>query len=390
MECEKREDNNHDKSDMVMGSTAVVDSNGNRSSSSCSISINCNNQLFESDSVPLSDEVQQKQQKQKQQKHATLHPPIILVSTCEEMNPSRRCTFEDCAVYAPAGSWNVPDPNMAFLAVCDGHGGRQMVEYLEDGLIFHVAAELNATDEHESSSSSNNNRQFQDNDTNRILRRLEQAFLMADIHSKTLGIATSGATVAVCLITRSSTNTTTTTATLTATSGSPSSDQEPTNDSTTDTNTTAAPQDSWTIYAANAGDARIVLGHAGTAYRMTKDHRTDDPDEVRRIEQSGGFLFKGRVLGVLAVTRSLGDHCMKEYVIAMPYTKAKTIVKDAMSDVSFVILACDGLWDVMSDQEAVDFVSKYQNSKESVAQELVKEALERGSTDNITVSVAWI
>ncbi|KAG7363997.1 protein phosphatase 2C [Nitzschia inconspicua] len=381
MECEKREDD-HDKSDLVMGNTAVVDSNGNRSSSSSSI----NNQLFELDSVPLSDEVQKQQQK-----HTTLHPPIILVSTCEEMNPSRRCTFEDCAVYAPAGSWNVPDPNMAFLAICDGHGGRQMVEYLEDGLIFHVAAELNATDEHDDD---DNSGQIQDNeDTNSILRRLEQAFLMANIHSKTLGIATSGATVAVCLITRSSTDTTTmakAAATLTATAGSPSSDQEPTNDSTIDTNTTAAPQDSWTIYAANAGDARIVLGHAGKAYRMTKDHRTDDPDEVRRIEQSGGFLFKGRVLGVLAVTRSLGDHCMKEYVIAMPYTKAKTIVKEAISDVSFVILACDGLWDVMSDQEAVDFVSKYQNSKESVAQELVKEALERGSTDNITVSVAWI
>jgi serine/threonine protein phosphatase PrpC len=66
--------------------------------------------------------------------------------------------------------------------------------------------------------------------------------------------------------------------------------------------------DTWTIYTANAGDARIVLGHGGDAYRLTKDHKTDDPDEVRRIEQSGGFMFKGRVLGILAVTRSLGDH----------------------------------------------------------------------------------
>jgi serine/threonine protein phosphatase PrpC len=216
-------------------------------------------------------------------------PPIAVVSTCEEMNPTRRYTFEDCAVYAPAGTWNVPDPNMAFLCICDGHGGRQMVEYLEDGLIFHVAAELNATDDPVI------NEHNMDNGDATVLQRLERAFLMADIHSKTLGISTSGATVAVCLITRSPA--TTTLASL------PS-------DEMADSHIDGAGMafDTWRIYAANAGDARIVLGHAGKGYRLTKDHRTDDPDEVRRIEQSGGFLFKGRVLGVLAVTRSLGDH----------------------------------------------------------------------------------
>jgi serine/threonine protein phosphatase PrpC len=205
-------------------------------------------------------------------------PPIILVSTCEEMNPTRRCTFEDCAVYAPAGNWNVPDPNMAFLCVCDGHGGRQMVEYLEDGLQYHVSAELNATDDDDSDVEQgvDDTHKLDFSTNSNILKRLERAFFMADIHSKTLNISTSGATVAACLITRSKTNN--------------------------------RDKDAWTIYAANAGDARIVLGHAGKAFRMTKDHRTDDPEEVRRIEQSGGFLFKGRVLGVLAVTRSLGDH----------------------------------------------------------------------------------
>ena len=80
-----------------------------------------------------------------------------------------------------------------------------------------------------------------------------------------------------------------------------------------------------TIYTANAGDARIVLGHSGIATRLTKDHRTDDPSEVQRIEKSGGFMFKGRVLGVLAVTRSLGDHCMKQYVVAQPFLKETSI-----------------------------------------------------------------
>lgn len=229
-----------------------------------------------------------------QQQHFPSLSPISLVSTCEEMNPSRRCTFEDCALYAPAGTWKVPDENMAFLAICDGHGGRQMVEYLEDGLVFHVAAELNA-DADECCD--------KDSGDKDILKRLERAFLMADIHSKTLGISTSGATVAACLITRSTTTTTT------KEKPAPPKDSqcdemkpEPYNNDSIINNST------WTIYAANAGDARIVLGHSGKAHRMTKDHRTDDTEEVRRIEQSGGFLFKGRVLGVLAVTRSLGDH----------------------------------------------------------------------------------
>lgn len=74
---------------------------------------------------------------------------------------------------------------------------------------------------------------------------------------------------------------------------------------------------------------------------MTHDHRTDDPEEVRRIEQAGGFLFKGRVVGVLAVTRSLGDHCMKDFVIAKPFVRELTIQlpeKEGDSP-SFLILA---------------------------------------------------
>ena len=181
-------------------------------------------------------------------------------------------------MYAPSGTWNAPDENMAFLAIADGHGGRDIVEFLEDGLLYHVTHEL----------------QIEENDSNdSIHARLERSFLMADIHSKALGLTNSGATVAVCLVTR----------------GNDIYDQS-SNDTESDQNN----DNTWKIYAANAGDARIVLCHGGKALRMTQDHRTDDPEEVRRIEESGGFVFKGRVLGILAVTRSLGDHCMKEYV----------------------------------------------------------------------------
>ena len=72
-----------------------------------------------------------------------------------------------------------------------------MVEYLEHGLLFHIAHELKHR-RHESHDKNNENDDYDDEAT--ILERLERAFLMADIHSNQLGITTSGATVAVCLV----------------------------------------------------------------------------------------------------------------------------------------------------------------------------------------------
>ena len=144
-----------------------------------------------------------------------------------------------------------------------------------------------------------------------------------------------------------------------------------------------------TLYAANAGDARIVLGHQGRAMRLTKDHRTDDPDEVARIANAGGFMFKGRVVGVLAITRSLGDHCMKRFVVAEPDCSETSIQLEGKNP-SFLICACDGLWDVFQDQEAVDFVMKYQHERDQMAEHLVNEAIRKGSTDNVSCVVAWL
>jgi serine/threonine protein phosphatase PrpC len=149
------------------------------------------------------------------------------------------------------------------------------------------------------------------------------------------------------------------------------------------------------IVAANVGDARVVLGHNnGTAERLTRDHKADNDDEVERIRQAGGFCFKGRVSGVLAVTRSLGDFYLKDFVIAEPYVSEQTIsivqAPPQPHQRSFVVLACDGLWDVMSDQEVVDFVRSFPGERNQVAKCLIKEALQRGSADNITAVVAML
>ena len=81
---------------------------------------------------------------------------------------------------------------------------------------------------------------------------------------------------------------------------------------------------------------------------------------------------------------------MKEYVIAKPYTSEKDVVITSEEETSFIILACDGLWDVFKDQEAVDFVLARLEERDQVSKYLVAEALKRGSTDNITVSVAFL
>lgn len=131
--------------------------------------------------------------------------------------------------------------------------------------------------------------------------------------------------------------------------------------------------------------------------RLSHDHRVDDPSEAERIERAGGFLFKNRVLGVLAVTRSLGDHCMKEFVIAKPYYNKTTISRNSTCDTKetddlppVLVMACDGLWDVIQDQEAIDLALAYPGDKTDVAQFLVEEAIRRGSTDNVSAIVAWL
>lgn len=136
------------------------------------------------------------------------------------------------------------------------------------------------------------------------------------------------------------------------------------------------------LYVANAGDARAVLERDKKAIRLSYDHKGSDADEARRIVESGGFVISGRVNGVLAVTRSLGDISMKEWVIGNPYTTETELD----SNDSKLILACDGLWDVCSDQEPFDHIRELQDPQ-TAAQELVQFALVKGSNDNLTVMV---
>ncbi|KAJ1549183.1 Protein phosphatase 2C 1 [Nowakowskiella sp. JEL0078] len=136
------------------------------------------------------------------------------------------------------------------------------------------------------------------------------------------------------------------------------------------------------LYTANVGDARAVLCRNGCAIRLSYDHKGSDRDEAQRIKNHGGFVMNNRVNGILAVTRSLGDISMKEWIIGNPFT-TETVLYEADS---FIILACDGVWDVCSDQTAVDIIKDIDDPQQA-SETLLAFALDNFSTDNLSVLV---
>ncbi|CAI4872370.1 CKB_collapsed_G0008860.mRNA.1.CDS.1 [Saccharomyces cerevisiae] len=106
------------------------------------------------------------------------------------------------------------------------------------------------------------------------------------------------------------------------------------------------------LYTANVGDSRIVLFRNGNSIRLTYDHKASDTLEMQRVEQAGGLIMKSRVNGMLAVTRSLGDKFFDSLVVGSPFTTSVEIT----SEDKFLILACDGLWDVIDDQDACELI----------------------------------
>eukprot|EP01087_Luapelamoeba_hula_P003988 TRINITY_DN1395_c0_g1_i4.p1 TRINITY_DN1395_c0_g1~~TRINITY_DN1395_c0_g1_i4.p1 ORF type:complete len:353 (-),score=56.01 TRINITY_DN1395_c0_g1_i4:14-1072(-) len=154
------------------------------------------------------------------------------------------------------------------------------------------------------------------------------------------------------------------------------------------------------LYLANAGDSECVLvkrkkegGYK--AVLLSEKHKPNEKNEKERIRNAGGHVVFGRLFGDLAVSRSLGDPDYKkplseaDFVSADPFIQ-KVELTPAEDD--FVILACDGLWDVVSYQEAGEIVGASRDEgvdANACASLLVNTALEKGSKDNITVIVVY-
>lgn len=144
------------------------------------------------------------------------------------------------------------------------------------------------------------------------------------------------------------------------------------------------------LVISNAGDCRAVLSRKGVAEALTSDHRPSREDERNRIEALGGYVDckhgVWRIHGSLAVSRGIGDQYLKQWVIAEPETR----ILGLKPELEFLILASDGLWDKVSNQEAVDLARPLcihiENPEPlSACRKLVDLAISRGSVDDISV-----
>ena len=115
------------------------------------------------------------------------------------------------------------------------------------------------------------------------------------------------------------------------------------------------------IYFANAGDSRAVICKNGIAYQMSHDHKPDSSKEKNRIYKSGGWVAEGRIKGNLNLSRSLGDFEYKQDKNLSPKNQMITAYPEINIELldencDFIILACDGIWDCLTPQEACDYV----------------------------------
>ncbi|XP_067901601.1 protein phosphatase 1G [Heterodontus francisci] len=144
------------------------------------------------------------------------------------------------------------------------------------------------------------------------------------------------------------------------------------------------------LIVANAGDSRCVVSESGKAIDMSYDHKPEDEVELARIKNAGGKVtLDGRVNGGLNLSRAIGDHFYKrnknlppeeQMISALPDLKLLTLNDDH----DFMVIACDGIWNVMSSQEVVDFISERINKPDengdlrllsSISEELLDQCL---------------
>lgn len=159
------------------------------------------------------------------------------------------------------------------------------------------------------------------------------------------------------------------------------------------------------ILLANLGDCRCILASGSNsspfvkATALSEDHKPWVPAELERIEAAGCTVEEGRINGTHAMSRAIGDfelkqnisRDMKDQAISnLPEFREATIGSDEL----FLVLACDGLWDVMKNEEVAEWVYPrlYQSndSLDKIATDLALHAVNIGSTDNVTCCIVTL
>nr|CCC89542.1 putative protein phosphatase 2C [Trypanosoma congolense IL3000] len=114
------------------------------------------------------------------------------------------------------------------------------------------------------------------------------------------------------------------------------------------------------LYCSNVGDSRAVMCRGGVPFPLSEDHKPTLPKERERIKKAGCFVQNGRVNGVLSLSRALGDFSFKDQGLK-PEEQAISPVPDVVHVTltpqdEFVIIACDGVWEKLSNKKVINFV----------------------------------
>lgn len=238
--------------------------------------------------------------------------------------------------------------NCLYLNICDGHGGDKISKYLKNNISKYIihkdSEELKATREYSKY-------------IIKIFDKLQKELINKNVKANTMG-------------------------------------------TTSLINVLYQKNSKYHLKIINLGDCRSILCNKyNIGVQLSKDHKPDKPDELIRIKKLGGIIEYSkdddpRISG-LSVSRCFGDLDCK-YISQLP-----DIFDYKIKDDKFIILGCDGLWDVLSNQDIVDFVIKelwnikelkdYTNkSDKNIAYKLGEYAISKGSMDNISIIIIFL
>lgn len=239
-------------------------------------------------------------------------------------------------------------PNLSYFAIFDGHGGKDVASFLSINLHHFLIDEIN-------------NINFGTNDEeniSNIIESIKSAFMKIDQN---------------ILANENFTNDVGSTATLIFIY------YNNLNENILNNNDNGNKNVERTMICANIGDSNGYLITKSNISQITKPHKCEDTSEVQRIKGTGGIVFQGRIFGKLILTRTLGDKEMKKYgVIPVPDFYTKKIEKDDL----FVIIASDGIWDVINEEELYKMGNEKELSSEIFSKKIMDLAKERDTRDN--------
>lgn len=147
----------------------------------------------------------------------------------------------------------------------------------------------------------------------------------------------------------------------------------------------------------NTGDSRAVMCRNQIGIPLTLDHKPDWPMEKARISKLGGEIYEDKYgvhrINDLSVSRAFGDKSSSKYVTHRPDIYRYEVTKKDQ----FMIMGCDGLWDEVSAQDAVNFVlnncydvnMRRINKEMNIAKKLGEYAIIEGSMDNVTIIIVF-